>query len=75
MAKPKLNKLTKDWVDEEKNNKSGPGRPKSSKIKVKKTICITKQAEKLIWMNKAENGENMSEAIDRLILNNLGKKT
>lgn len=75
MAKTNLHKLTKDWVNEENNNKNRPGRPKDSVVKVKKTIRISEQAEKLIWMNKAENKETMSEVVDRLILNNLGKKT
>lgn len=85
VKKAKLTKMTNDWIDEKK-----PGRHKDVKAERRKdvkaerhkdvkdrarqTFHISKQAMSLLWHNRAETGQPMSNVVESLVIKHLGKK-
>ncbi|MCL5674304.1 MAG: hypothetical protein M1501_00980 [Candidatus Omnitrophica bacterium] len=43
--------------------------------KVKQTLYISRGTVKLLWQNRVDTGESISAAIERLVLENMGKET
>lgn len=41
--------------------------------KVKQTLYVSREAVKLLWQNRVDTGEPISAAIERLVLENMGK--
>lgn len=86
MAKASLTKVTKEWVegknkDLKKRKSKDLKKSKNKKIKAVKykeipekiitTIHLSSEARKLLIYNRADTGETMSEAIERLVRENL----
>lgn len=76
MAKAKLATLTEKWIDgkAEKRLASKAGRPQNVIERTKQTVYISKEASKLLWHNRAETGEPISHAVEKLVMKHLGKK-
>jgi len=76
MAKAKLNTVTKEWIDgkAEKHNDVNMSSRNNSDPKVRQTIYISKETNKLLWYNRAETGEPLSQLIERLVQQHLKKK-
>lgn len=76
MAKAKLATLTEKWINgkTEKQHTVKIERQKSvNEERIKQTLYMSKQAAKLLWYNRAETGETMSHALERLVIEGLGK--
>ena len=82
MAKAKLASLTQQWInDKSKNIKT----LKSNNIKTSKhqtvklssadrkmqTVYLSREAIRLLWQNRVQTGENLSAAIESLVLKHL----
>ena len=76
MVKAKLTALTSKWISgkpEKNNNVKRVGRPNTGALqnKVKQTVYISKDANKRLWYNRAETGDNISLAVEKLVMKHL----
>ena len=76
MVKAKLTALTSKWINgktAKNNNVKKLGRPNTgaAESKVKQTIYISKEANKRLWYNRAETGDNISFAVEKLVMKHL----
>jgi len=77
MAKAKLSNLAKGWVDGKTESRQDIKTVKREGVltdKVKKTFYLSKEADKLLWHNRAETGETISNTIETLVIDNLKTK-
>ena len=76
MARAKLGAMTEKWIDG-KTSKSEGGKTDTTmptKEKTKQTIYISKEAAKLLWHNRAETGETISRAVEKLVMRHLNRE-
>lgn len=72
--------MTKKWIDgkeekqlDSKNEKQHDVKSESHK-KTKLTIYISEDTVKALWHNRADTGEPISHTIEKLVIENIGKK-
>lgn len=81
MAKASLTKVTEEWIEGKKQKSNNLKNYKNKSIKNEKnklsgkkslrTIHLADEAYRLLMYHKADTGESMSGAIERLVLKNL----
>jgi len=76
MAKAKLATVTEKWIDgkADKQLDVKAGSQKDAIERTKQTVYISREAAKLLWYNRAETGEPISHAVERLVMKHLAKK-
>lgn len=85
MAKAKLTSMTKGWI-EGKTEKQNDGKPlyrRTAKVlspagdlleRMKQTVYLSKAANKRLWHHRAETGDTISETVEGLVMEHLGKQ-
>ena len=76
MAKAKLASVTEKWIDGKtaQQQDSKAERQKPAAERTKQTVYISRKASKLLWHNRAETGEPISHAVERLVMKHLGEQ-
>lgn len=76
MAKAKLTSVTKDWIDgkTEKHNNIKELKCNNDTGKIRQTIYLSKETNKILWLNRIETGEPISRIIERLVMSHLNKE-
>ena len=76
MAKAKLATVTEKWIDGKTDIRHAvkPEKQQDAIEKTKQTVYISREASKLLWHNRAETGESISHAVERLVMKHFVKE-
>lgn len=76
MVKAKLKSITEKWIDgkTERQNTVKDSKQIDPTEKIKQTIYITREANKLLWQTRVDTGITISSTIDGLVKKHLVKK-
>jgi len=76
MAKAKLATVTEKWIDGKTDIQHDvkPEKQQDAIERTKQTVYISRKASKLLWHNRAETGESISHAVERLVMKHFVKE-
>lgn len=75
MAKAKLAAMTAKWIAGKAASQTGGKVERQITVegKTKQTVYISREAARLLWHNRAETGETISRAVEKLVMQHLRK--
>ena len=74
MPKASLNSMAEEFIQKKTLSSQNTKTPSSQDTKKQQTIYLTLKAYKLAWQNRADNGETITDLVNRLIVENLDSK-
>lgn len=77
MAKAKLTAVTQKWINDKTEKHLDIKTLKHKSVieekKARTTFYLSGKAFKMLWQNRAETGETISHAVERLVIQHLEK--
>lgn len=74
MAKARLTAVTEKWIDGKTEKHLNVKTIRHEKCRRMQTLYLSEEAIKLLWHNRVETGETLSDAAERLVLEHLKRK-
>ena len=66
--------MTEDFINKKSGTKVTKTPSNKGAKKKRQNLHLSTKALKFLWQNRAETGETLSDAVERLVLKHLGEK-